>query len=55
MGGGKGGDCQYLFACDVLGYNTGHVPRHSKKYADLASEYARIQDIRIGAFKNIVS
>ena len=54
MGGGKGGDCQYLFGCDVLGYNTGHVPRHSKKYADLAKEYAKIQDIRIGAFKSFV-
>jgi 3-methyl-2-oxobutanoate hydroxymethyltransferase len=54
MGGGKGGDCQYLFACDVLGYNSGHVPRHSKKYADLAVEYARIQDIRINAFKSFV-
>jgi 3-methyl-2-oxobutanoate hydroxymethyltransferase len=55
MGGGKGGDCQYLFGCDVLGYNTGHVPRHSKKYADLATEYAKIQDIRIGAFKSFVN
>ncbi len=55
MGGGKGGDCQYLFGCDVLGYNTGHVPRHSKKYADLASEYARIQNIRIDAFKSFVN
>ncbi len=54
MGGGKGGDCQYLFACDVLGYNTGHVPRHAKKYANLAVEYARIQDIRVNAFKNFV-
>ncbi len=54
MGGGKGGDCQYLFACDVLGYNTGHVPKHSKKYADLAKEYARIQQMRIGAFKEFV-
>ena len=54
MGGGKGGDCQYLFACDVLGYNTGHVPRHSKKYADLAAEYARIQGIRVDAFKAFV-
>ncbi len=54
MGGGKGGDCQYLFACDVLGYNGGHVPRHSKKYADLATEYAKIQDIRIAAFKSFV-
>ena len=54
MGGGVGGDCQYLFACDVLGTNTGHVPRHSKKYADLAAEYARIQQIRINAFKAFV-
>jgi 3-methyl-2-oxobutanoate hydroxymethyltransferase len=54
MGGGKGGDCQYLFACDVLGYNTGHVPKHAKTYANLAAEYAKIQDIRVGAFKNFV-
>ncbi|MCA3560670.1 MAG: 3-methyl-2-oxobutanoate hydroxymethyltransferase [Aestuariivirga sp.] len=55
MGGGAGGDCQYLFACDVLGTNTGHVPRHSKKYADLAGEYARIQQMRIDAFKAFVT
>jgi len=54
MGGGKGGDCQYLFACDVLGYNGGHVPRHAKQYADLAAEYKRIQTIRIDAFKAFV-
>ena len=54
MGGGKGGDCQYLFACDVLGYNSGHVPRHSKQYVDLAKEYERIQAMRIGAFKEWV-
>jgi len=54
MGGGKGGDCQYLFACDVFGYKAGHVPRHPKKYADLAAEYARIQEIRINAFKSFV-
>lgn len=54
MGGGAGGDCQYLFACDVLGTNTGHMPRHSKKYADLAKEYARIQQMRIEAFKAFV-
>ncbi len=51
MGGGAGGDCQYLFACDVLGTNTGHMPRHARKYADLASEYARLQQMRIDAFK----
>ena len=55
MGGRKGDDCQYVFACDVLGYNTGHVPRHAKKYADLATEYSRMQNIRIEAFKTFVS
>jgi 3-methyl-2-oxobutanoate hydroxymethyltransferase len=54
MGGGAGGDCQYLFASDVLGYNSGHVPRHAKQYADLAKEYAKIQDIRVNAFKEFV-
>jgi len=54
MGGGAGGDCQYLFACDVLGANPGHVPRHSKKYAELLQEYAKIQNIRISAFKEFV-
>lgn len=55
MGGGKGGDCQYLFACDVLGTNTGHMPRHARKYADLAAEYARLQQMRIAAFKAFVA
>jgi 3-methyl-2-oxobutanoate hydroxymethyltransferase len=54
MGGGTGGDCQYLFACDVLGTNTGHMPRHSKKYADLNTEYQRIQQLRVDAFKAFV-
>jgi 3-methyl-2-oxobutanoate hydroxymethyltransferase len=54
MGGGNGGDCQYLFGCDVLGYNTGHVPRHAKKYADLATEYARLQATRVVAFQSFV-
>ena len=52
MGGGKGGDCQYLFACDVLGTNTGHMPRHSKQYVNLAKEFDRIQEMRIKAFKD---
>ena len=51
MGGGKGGDCQYLFACDVLGTNTGHAPRHSKQYVNLSKEFDRIQQMRISAFK----
>ena len=54
MGAGSGGHAQYLFSDDVLGQNRGHVPRHAKKYADLASEYQRIQNLRIGAFAAFV-
>ena len=54
MGAGSGGDCQYLFATDVLGTNTGHVPRHAKQYADLARELERVQRIRIDAFRTFV-
>ncbi|WP_088312445.1 3-methyl-2-oxobutanoate hydroxymethyltransferase [Kineosporia sp. R_H_3] len=50
MGAGSGCDAQYLFAEDVLGSNTGHVPRHAKRYRDFAAEYARLQAERIAAF-----
>jgi 3-methyl-2-oxobutanoate hydroxymethyltransferase len=50
MGAGSGGDAQYLFACDVLGANTGHIPRHAKVYRDFAAEYARLQAERVAAF-----
>ena len=51
MGCGAVCDTQYLFSCDVLGTNTGRTPRHAKKYADLAAEEARLQEIRIAAFR----
>ncbi len=54
MGGGTGGDCQYLFGTDVLGTNTGHVPRHAKQYANLAKEYDRLQQMRVEAFSAFV-
>ena len=50
MGGGPGCDGQYLFAEDVLGINTGHMPRHAKRYRKFAAEYARLQKERIAAF-----
>ena len=31
MGSGIGCDAQYLFAEDILGYNSGHIPRHAAK------------------------
>lgn len=54
MGGGTGGDCQYLFSCDMLGYNTGHVPRHAKVYRNFAAEYARLQEERVNAYREFV-
>lgn len=54
MGCGTACDTQYLFSSDVLGTNTGHYPRHSKKYADLAAEQRKLQGLRIGAIKEFV-
>ena len=51
MGSGTGGDVQYLFATDVLGTNTGHVPRHSKVYGSLHAELQRVHNLRVEAFK----
>ena len=55
MGAGTGGDCQYLFAEDMLGENTGHVPRHAKVYRNFAAEYARLQAERVAAFGEFVA
>lgn len=51
MGCGSVCDTQYLFSSDILGTNTGHYPRHSKKYVDLAAEEARIQKMREDGFR----
>jgi 3-methyl-2-oxobutanoate hydroxymethyltransferase len=51
MGSGSGATIQYLFATDVLGTNTGHIPRHAKVYAKIGEEEARVQRLRIEAFK----
>ena len=55
MGAGTGGDCQYLFATDLLGENRGHIPRHAKVYRDFASEYDRLQEERVAAFREFVT
>lgn len=51
MGCGTVCDTQYLFSCDVLGTNTGHYPRHSKRYADFAALEAELQAKRVAAFR----
>jgi 3-methyl-2-oxobutanoate hydroxymethyltransferase len=55
MGAGPGADAQYLFAEDVLGYTTGHKPRHAKTYRDFAAELARLQAERIAAFGEFIT
>lgn len=50
MGSGPNCDAQYLFSTDILGTNRGHVPRHAKRYADLAAELDRIQEMRVDAY-----
>jgi 3-methyl-2-oxobutanoate hydroxymethyltransferase len=51
MGSGPGCDAQYLFTCDVLGENSGHIPKHAKVYRNFAAERERMQQERIAAFK----
>lgn len=54
MGAGAGGDAQYLFAEDVLGYTRGHRPRHAKSYRDFRAEYDRLQRERVAAFGEFI-
>ena len=51
MGCGDACDTQYLFSCDVLGTNTGHYPRHARKYADFAALEAELHGKRVAAFQ----
>ena len=50
MGSGAGCDAQYLFSMDILGSNTGHYPRHSKKYRDFRAEFERLHAERVAAY-----
>lgn len=54
MGSGDVCDTQYLFSCDILGTNTGHYPRHSKKYADFVALERSLQEARVRAFREFV-
>lgn len=54
MGAGSGGDGQYLFAEDVLGYTRGHRPRHAKSYRNFRVEYERLQRERVAAFREFI-
>ena len=53
MGSGQGCDAQYLFSEDILGYNRGHIPRHSKVYTNLSEDYEKIKKKSIEAYKAV--
>ena len=55
MGSGQGCDAQYLFSEDVLGYNKGHIPRHSKVYTNLSEDYENIKKKSVQAYKEFKS
>ncbi len=38
MGSGPHCDGQFIFDCDILGTNSGHVPRHAPVYASLMKD-----------------
>ena len=54
MGSGSGCDGQYLFSQDILGYNTGHVPRHSRIYRNFKKEFDKLHIERVNAYKEFV-
>ena len=55
LGSGGGCDAQYLFSADLLGENTGHIPRHAKTYRNFAAERERLQLERVAAYKEYIA
>ena len=51
LGSGPGGDVQYLFAEDVLGYGHTRLPRHAKPYRNFKDEFDRLNAEREAAFR----
>ena len=54
MGSGSGCDGQYLFSQDILGYNTGHIPRHSRIYRNFKKEFDNLHKERVKAYKEFI-
>jgi len=54
IGGGSGGDIQFLFADDILGNNPPPYPRHSKQYRNLYRMKQEMQRERVAGFKEFV-
>lgn len=55
LGSGAQCDATYLFSADLLGENTGHIPRHAKVYRNFAKERERLQKERILAYQEYIN
>ncbi|HEX5177183.1 MAG TPA: 3-methyl-2-oxobutanoate hydroxymethyltransferase, partial [Chthoniobacteraceae bacterium] len=55
LGSGTGCDTQFLFSDDILGDYSERPPRHAKVYRDFASEYRRLQQERVAAFREYIA
>ncbi|MGR3570439.1 3-methyl-2-oxobutanoate hydroxymethyltransferase [Brevirhabdus sp.] len=51
LGSGSDCDAQYLFSADLLGDNSGHIPRHAKVYRNFTAERERLQAERVAAYR----
>ena len=54
IGGGSGGDIQFLFADDILGISPPPYPRHSKQYRNLHKLMEEMQRERVAGFRDFV-
>ena len=54
IGGGRGGDIQFLFAEDILGNSPPPYPRHSKQYRKIYELQQAIHNERVGGFKDFI-
>ena len=54
LGSGTQCDATYLFSADLLGENTGHIPRHAKVYRNFAAERERLQQERTEAYREYI-
>ena len=55
LGSGSGCDTQFLFSDDILGDYEERPPRHAKAYRNFAAEHRRLQQERLGAFREYVA
>ncbi len=54
IGGGSGGDIQFLFAEDILGNNPPPYPRHAKQYRSLYQLKEKMQAERVAGFRAFI-